>query len=703
MEKILTAIENHADDGPRAADIYFETANMDKRELAEYVAAHKDELKELLGIRDLASKEGSPETSKEFWELVRLGNSIMNTDPYTRHDYYGEDLPTVDDYMEKFGVQKEKGEFSDETKAAFTNPNNPAYFGNYDKDMIRDLALQEGLSVDEYLNKIRRTTDEWRRTRKERGYDPEGGVDIGKWLYDLGEEIAFPRLREARIAGKDWEMNDLVGDLAELGLSFAPGTGLISRATGKVVANWPKTVRILSNMGVNAVESAAVPLGSQALDVALYGDDDPRGKWDWDRVGAQYAGAIGAKGALKVGARAAKGVAEMEGKAGSAKFRDAMDVIEDIGYDAKNSIAKRGAIQEQRARTATNEKYNDKSSFLTPEQNKTGYFGDVSDVKAYNDFMIRKAEAERLAKSQDARKAFAKAREEATRADGDYFAADNMYRKMQRDIQEGAMVPKKEQMALEAKREAALKRREESAQKMAKAKEDYIKANSDGHELVQLDDGTFVENKGGVVGGWKMPLYGDERLPKYEVSFNNGNTVFLPDVPSKVTVLKNFDEPIPEPTTIKVGKVEQSIDYAPRDKVVRKAIGNDKDFDSVASGRSRWNKPVNTATNIGFNAAAREGIVGQGLDMDEKRQAALYNQMLSKLRPLVAESDKSPEGKRRTVDAIMNVMTYGLDNLPEEMYKKDRATYKAIAKQLGSSDWSHWSDNKVKDYPTTSY
>lgn len=706
--KILTAIENHADDNDRASEIYFETVNMDKRELADYVASHLEELRELLGIRDLATKDGAPELTKEFWDMVKLGRSIQNPDPYQKHDYYGDDLKTVDSYMEDFGVQKENGEYNDDLRAAFTNPENPAYYGNFDRDMVRDLAQRDNISVDEYLDKIRRTADSWQRGNQARGYNADNGL-TWRWFTDLGQELVFPRVREKKLAGQGASAEDFIGDLAELGLNFVPGVGILNKFTGKVVAKMPETLSLISRIGVEGLESAAVPLGSQALDIALYSDDDPRGDWKWERVGAQYTGAVGAKGVLKMAGSTAKNAASMNaGKAGEDRFRNAMKILEDVGYDAENSIARRGMAQRNQAAKAMDPRYNDETSFLTPEQNKSGYMGDLGDVKRLNDFEVKRAEAERLAKSQGARKAYATAKRNLDEVDEELYVLDNTLAEAEEDGLDAVIYNGKEVSVadLQAKRDAALAKRQKAEAKVQSTREKYISADNDGKNLVQLDDGSLMYNEYGVVGGLDVD---GSRIPMYYTTFDDYVGTPTP-IPAKVTVLKNFDDPIPDsPTVTKgIGKgmgykpVTQTVEYAPRDKVVRPLLEEDKDFSSVASGRAKWNKPVNIGANVVFNAGAREGWVGQGLGLDEKRQAALYNQMLMKLRPLVAESGKSPEGKRRTVDAIMNVMDYGLDNLPEEMYKKDKATYKAIAAQLGSKDWSHWSESKVKDYPTTS-
>ena len=51
----------------------------------------------------------------------------------------------------------------------------------------------------------------------------------------------------------------------------------------------------------------------------------------------------------------------------------------------------------------------------------------------------------------------------------------------------------------------------------------------------------------------------------------------------------------------------------------------------------------------------------------------------------------------------MDVMSYGLDNIPEDKFAKRPEVYHAIAAKLGYPEWKHWSETKIPDYPTTSY
>ena len=673
MDKILKDIELRAETGdPRANEVYLATLNMNQDELADYVATHDAELREILGVHYLVEKDGNPELSKEYFDLLNQGKKMQNPDPYKRQDYYGQDLKDVDYYMDKFGVAKENGEYSNDMRSAFTNKDNPAYFGNYDRDMLANLAHVEGYDgdVDRLLEQIGRVGNEYQRERSARGYDANNDITLA-WFGDLAEEFVLPRVREAKLAGRPWSWEDVGGDLTELGLTFIPGVGIAKGA--KVVARLPKGARIATNVGLGAVETGAAPIGSQLYDMAAYDENDPRGQWNTERVAAQFAGAAGAKGMIKSGAGFLKNAAELrEGnRAGGQMFKGALDYIEDIGNNPEVNIARRGAILEQRADMAANPKYAADGSFVSSEQMKTGYFGDPDDIVNYTDFNIRKAEAEKFAQSQKARTNYEKAMNEQKQAE---YAAQ----KVEADAN-----------VLEAKRQAALLKKQQADEKVALAKQELITARDAGDDIVQLSDGRFVyKDTPGLTQG-----------QDWQVGFGSGMTK---PAEKEILVLRNFDEPVTE-GSMTVGNTV--IKEAPRDKVVRKSIANsgDDDMEKIATGRAKYATARDAVANAGFNAAAREGLVGQGIGMDDKRQAALWNRTMMKLCPLVAESNLSPKGKQAMVEAIMNVMTYGLDELPEEIYKKNPMAYKAIAQKLGSDDWSHWSDNKVPDYPTTSY
>lgn len=694
MEKIKKTLYNLAssesDMANEAYKVYELLENADEREVAEYIASHDGDMRRLLGVKALAEEGADTELGEQYFDLYTKGKSLLNPDPYKRTDYYGNDVKDVDHYMELLGVSKNGGKYTNDQRAAFTNPESPDYFGNYDRDFLQGRAMKElgnKATVDDLLGAMQRMGDSYRYNRAQRGYRADNSTDVVSWLTDAGQEFFAPRMREARLAGRDWSWSDLMGDAAELGLNFVPGVGVFNRA-GKLVARLPKGLQIPTKLVGEAVESSAVPLGSQAYDVIAYDDNDPRGHWDWGRVGAQYGGAIGAKGAIKMGARTAKDAANFAGgKANEGGVKRLLDAAEDIGYDTENALRNRSLALERKKELATSPAYIDRG-YLTAAQNKSGFFGGPKNIKQYNDFEIRKAEAERLARSQ-------KAREALDAAEQEY---DQAFREFIKSEPSQGMRTNGTDAGLAAKRA----RYSEAKRKLEKARSDFEQVNLSDRDIVQLDDGSFAYNEGGVIGGDK---YGNT-LHGYD-TWSLGDNISV-KVPSNVKVLDQYTGRPYASAKSNVKPAEgQTVTHADRDVTVRKAIKDDRDFDAIASGRVKYQKPINTATNVVFNAGAREGIVGQGLDLDSKRRSALWNQQLMELRPYVSEAKGiSPKEKRARVDAIMNVLSYGgLDNLPEEVYSKDANRYDEIANILGMQGWMHWSSDgaKVKDVPTPSY
>ena len=461
----------------------------------------------------------------------------------------------------------------------------------------------------------------------------------------------------------------------------------------------PKVLdNVATKVGASALESAAVPLGSQAYDYAVYDKEDPRGKWDWGRVGAQYGGAIGAKGALKLMGRQGKDVLEQQGKAAAqGPVHSFMERIENIGDNANENIARRQIALERKAELAKQADYNSQT-FLTAKQNESGYFATPDDLVDAEDFAIRKAESERFANTQKARnefdtKALSSAQDVDIAPDGtvtinykdgssELLSIDPAVIQQGEDATSNAIV-----RAYEAKYPGRSQRQTELAEKLS----DY----GENETILQLPDGRFFK---------ASSLTASLDSPTLHYNVFGENAMKTPNVTLLVNN-KDVGGGSMEPIQMHMegsDKVIGTMNKKPRDYTVRRALNSDPDFAAVASGRAARQPWYNTATNALFNAAAREGIVGEGLDLDSKRINALWNKQLSQLRPLVT-GDQPVEQKRQMVDAIMNVMTYGLDNLPDGMFKANPNAYRAIARQLGSSDWKHSSEVGVPDYPTTSY
>lgn len=657
----------------------------DERQVAEYIATHDADMRKVLGVSDIASKEANPELAKDYFRLLKRGQAMQDPDTGSRKDYYNEDIKDVDHFMELMGVKKENGAYSNDMRSAFTNPDSPKYYGKISRDDLQLAALQDGYeNADELLSAMGQAGALYQGDRKARGYNPDNSTDVGAWLADLAQEIGFPRMREARLAGRDWTREDLFGDMAELGLNFVPGVGLVSK-TGKWVAKVPNQYvgKALNGILMGA-ENAAVPVGTQAIDIALYDDDDPRGKWSTSRVGAQLGGITAARMGLTGLGQAGKHLlAAREGESAAREAaRDFSGFVKSIGEKTDDVIARRQAMLDRKAELA---RQRQNVSLPGDRDISSAKAASTDDLIAADNYRILNDEARRIAKSEKERQKYRASvgRQEARirefesptyRRDAngnvvvDYWHDGNI---AQQDLGHVGLALK------ELDRDIA---------------DAYRAVNEKGaREIVQLQDGRFVYR---------------ERVKPEGLDFGQ-DYVF----PKTKTSSAEFTY---EPANMPRDYVEPG--------VVLDESGVMKPVDRNAAVMRELEKPQNQViarklnpwktegmevardyvANVAADAASREGLVGQALNMDEKRQNAMWNSYMNRLRPIVADADVPPEEKKRRVDAIMNVMTYGLDNIPDEAFKAQPRVYHAIASQLGEPSWRHRSEVEEPS-PTTSF
>lgn len=696
MGKIVDALETMAtskykDENAKLADsIYKQIDGYNQNDLAAYVYTHDAQLRKLLGVKNLVEKDGNPEFTKEYFDLYKQGRAMYERDPYTKNDVNAQPLKEIPYYMEKFGVPKEHGEYTREQQAAFANS-----VSNLDRDELANLAWQEGFEgdADQMRNEIARAGKRLQQQFYRSGYDPDGSWSFTGKAKNLASSFFIPRISEAHQAGANATWRDKVGDAVEAGLNVIPGTGFLGKMAGKIGSKIP---RIAASVGANAFETAAVPFFANATDVGLYsGTGDPRGEWDPERILAQTAGTIGIKGAVKAGAGNAKNILELRaGKgAGGSAFKDAMDIIEDIGNSTKENIARRQLAMERKAEMARNSDYNTQT-YLTGAQNKTGYFATPDDLADAEDFMLRKSEAERFIKNQSDYEIMDKKTKDFQKLAGENTAVS--YNPETSTIEvpltngEVVTIPNIPQKLFESMddakfnalyTQAILKKHPELLSPESKARLENYGSND---VVFQMPDGRLVSGntvKNGVDG----KLYTDV--------FDQGL-----DAPN-LTLLENNGEvswPTREPVRVQQPDgSERVMTFKPRDYTVRRELADDRDFNRLISGQAKW-EPLRdvTAQFIG-NAGAREGWLGTGgNDLMGKRESALWNRQLLQLRPLV-ESLNDSESRRQMVDVIMNAMTFGTAIAPDE-YAKNKTAYDAVFDRLG------WEYQGVSAEPTTS-
>lgn len=681
MEKIKEIIEALADNGGRAEQVYMDTYGMSEAELADYIATHDAELRELLGIKYLAEKGASPDISNEYFNLLKRGKAIRDPDPYTRKDVYNEDIKGLDYYLEKLGVPKSGGEYNDDIRSKYTNPGNAEYIGNWNETELNNYALEDKQDPSTWRAGMLRAASDYQRGNQARGYDADNGLTY-RWFTDLAEELAFPRIREAKLMGRDWDMKDLAGDLAEAGLNFVPGVGVVSKS-GKIVAKIPNAVgKSAVKFGAGVADNLAVPLGSQLYDMAAYGEDDPRGEWDLTRVvsqaGANAAGKAMLKGAgMGIGS---KFVDASAGDAGDKAFKQGVgQYIKDFGYKTDDAIAARQAAldaQAELAKVRSNvrlEGQHDVAGKLTPDA--------IIDAENYR---VLSDELDRLKAGEKTRKAWQ-----------DAYASQNAAN----DARARNLNGNSADNVSEAERKLAGSADRKATQDAFSA---YRKANETGEPIVMLDDGRFVRASSirNVDGfpvfdfgtEYRMPVQGGTRTPAY-----------MYDDPS----LHGKVNPEAGGYTIAVNRGQHgSANFVDRNQEVEKAIKADPLLSRKYEGGI--NSPGaeiarDFAGSVLANAGAREGVtrnvVGytdpSKMKMEDKRANALWNRQLNRLRTGIIDKAKTPEQRREYSDGVMNVLTYGLDNLPEATFRRNPSLYRAIASELGNGSWKHWSEEPM--------
>jgi len=725
----MTGFQNilmkRSEDGDEDAyRLLMESLDYDEKTLPMFVAKYGEELDRVLDIPSLTEMvNADPESDafksvmgalKEYTELRNQGKAMHAPDALERLDIYGKKIPTVDDFMKAFGSSMEEGESEDDARAAFTNPENPRYWGNYSDSDKSLAAYQLGYrDFNDMYGDLNRASVGFQTRNRAEGFGPNNETNFYiPWAISALKGLAVPRIKEAQAAGRDVTWQDITGDMAELGLNFVPGVGIMGKG-GKLLARiGPKSELLGKGIGMG-LESFAVPALSQGMDAGLLYNPNTlgtaesglntRSEFSLPAMAAQAGGIAGAKGAIKGGASMVKNAMEttMGKQGGGNAFNKVFDSMERIGESTDDLIARRQAVLDRKAELAKKAE-----NVERPNENRVTYaavenrgYADPEAIYDAENLRILTDEANRFAKTQKLRKAY----EEAGRN------WDNMR-------QERRLNP-------------ASPEEQAVIGDWLDAGSNYNKAAVPERPFVQLPDGRFVYEQPGIVGGreWRGFKLADFRpggdaeyyrippsglktmvepgnrpntLPrKYEMDFRNSGGPFI----SKTNF--NIDRLGTGPEWKHDGlrnTYTQSVSEIAREPATLKAIQKDdllsRKLDPYSTAKERARDVAGSAA---FNAMSREGIVGNIDALNEGREKALWNRNLNRMREVITEPGIGPNERRRRQEAVMNVMAYGLDGLPEEVFSRDKAMYRAIAGRLGLRGWQHFSETSPQ--PSTSY
>lgn len=756
MEKIANFLHNMAMHGNQEADeLYWEIKDLDTAAFSRWVLDNDERLRAVIPFKSIM-EEPSEEEKALLSEYIGARNAGVKA--YTgdkKTDVYGRPLKGLDEFMQAFGVKPSNDvELRDNDRSAFTNPENPNYWEKrpYSDKVMAAYNLGYG-TVDEMENDLRRSGSDYQRANQVEGYGPNNEKQPWEWTKSALKGLALPRTKEAQVSGREPTVQDYAGDAIETGVSLVPGFGLFSKGG-----------RVMRGAGM-VLDNAGVPIATNLIDSKLLYNPNtlgtptsglnPRSEFDPLRVATQAAGIVGSKGALKGTAMMGKDAFEKfyGSKPGGETFKSTLSFIENIGENTDDLIARRQAALDRKAELAKQTK----NVSLPGDKDIPTGSSEVSDIGAAENFRILNQEAERLAKSQGARAAYrdAIAKDRAfERFDEMEWDAYEPLRGIGEIIPDNFPVNPETTIGIRLKDgvqlivpkdidqdvlSAALNRYRSNMNELEKFKttragrdantamadegyspekviRDYVTANESspysGH-LVLLPDGNIAREawyNGGKNGEHRVHYPGSD----YDVKFTEAPK------PLRYQYEELFDPELNGIAKHPPLDGELSRNQVVRDKILQDDLLSRRlntvqnptykiPFEKLHIGPQtirldRIERPRDILASWGFNAASREGFLGRNntASIDEKRERAIWNKMLNALSPLTTNPELPVETRKRNADAIMNVMQYGLDGLPEEIFLQAPETYHRIAKELKVDNWKHYTETNPQPTPSSS-
>lgn len=647
MDKILERLKLLGERGDVQADeLYWAAKDLDKEAFPIWVADNDEALRKALKFKSVMEdpSDEDDELLKQYTDLRNAGVAAYTGDKKT--DVYGRPMKTLDDYMVAFGMSPSNGrEFTNKDRSAFTNPENSAYWGNRSEEDRQLAALALGFNdFNEMESDLQRTGDAHQTNRRYEGYDANGDVNWLMWLASGIVGLGAPRVKEAMIAGRDITWQDVAGDMGELGLSFIPGVGVVGKG-GRVIAKIPGASK-LANTTVGSMVGRGVTLGADQIAVpGLTQVMDAELLYNPERLGTPTS-ELNPRSEYDVQKMLAQagGIAAAKGTV-KATAMGAKNVLEHgFGNKEGGGMFRRGVETFEQIGEKTDEVLArrqamlDRKAELAKQSKYLPQNGQVSGATLKSGYQIDTHNPE------------------------DIIAADNF------------------RILTERAREMGASRKARTAAEGTQGKVlEPVDANT--RDIVMLDDGRFV--------------YADNG------NLTTGSLVSWTPSGSEVSYLKPKYTPV---ETRRIKNNGQMTRFIRNETPIYNAIQKDPMLLRLSKGTSAFKEGArDVAANFMFNSMVREGIVGNSsvTELDEKRERAIWNNILGKLRNLTTDPKLSVATRKENAEAVMNFMAYGLDGLPTEMFDRNPRIYHTIAEQLGIKNWKHYSEYDVE--PTTSY
>lgn len=714
MKKFQELLYNKGENGDdAAAELYLQSMDYNDDELSLWVAENDREIRNVLGLSDFVSVAGDDTDGeikgmlKEYNDLRNNGLSLFKGDKKLAPS--GKPMKTLDDFMGALGVGN--GDYSDDDRAAFSNPSNASYWKNMPEEDRTLAALSLGYdSADEMGRDIDRVANGFQRQNQVEGWGANNELQPISWFVSALKGAAAPRVKEAQLAGREITWQDVTGDMAELGLNFIPGVGLVGKG-GRIVAKIPGVGKVANRatgsmigQGASLVaDQFAVPALTQAIDAGvLYNPDvagvetsglNPRSEFDLPKMAAQASAIAGAKGAVKGAAMVGKNMLEqgLGNEVGGGAFREGVKMFESIGEKTDDLIKRRQAMLDRKAELAKKRE----NVTLSDDDDISNGLASTDDLINAENFKILTSEADRIAKSKKVRDDYRKAVSADEAVNKMLSDADKYGKTGQLGTSDPYEITKTYEKRISDAEDAQAKYNGDAIENVYRKENE----NSPYPSLLMLNDGrvvprSYLTNDGNLAyPGANYSFSAGGKLKPLDYKYDDGlNRQLDFDEYAKGGISFAPNKAIDESSGL--SRNPAVLEQIQKDELLRRKLDPSK---TALKENAR-----DVAADATFNALARDGVVGNVSDFDKKREDALWNRVMVKMRPLTANSKLSPETRKKNADAILNVMQYGLDGLPTEIYQQNPRVYKLIADNLEVKGWRHPSEES-NPQPTTSY
>ena len=365
MDEVLNKLINLARNGNNeASDMaeYLETISPEEFPL--WLVENDVKLRDLLGVDyDLErNQQKDVDFLKQYSTDLIQGKKVFSGDKI--YDVRGKEMKSLDDFMNAFGVS----EINDDARSFFTNPNNKKYWGNRTKEDVALASIVLGYkNVDDMTNDLTRASADYQRRNQVEGWGENNEFQPLDFSISALKGFFTPRIKEAQLEGRKITWQDVVGDLAENGLQFVPGIGIVKKATGVIVKGLKVKKPIVESF-VALSEQFGTPFATQAIDAGLLYNPDVLGSedsannyrktFDFDRAIAQGSAAAMTKGVIAGSGNFLKDVYETKFGAdvGGDMFGKAKRTFENIGQTTDDIITRRQIALDRKAAMAGKKK-----------------------------------------------------------------------------------------------------------------------------------------------------------------------------------------------------------------------------------------------------------------------------------------------------------------------------------------------------------